>query len=63
MRVGVDGIALDAPGEWLYLSPLNGHTLWRRRAGDLVDPTPDAELGKAARTLRYQTQFWRHGVR
>lgn len=41
MRVGVDGIAMDARGEWLYLSPLNGHRLWRLRVTDLLDPALD----------------------
>lgn len=37
MRVGVDGIAMDRAGIWLYLSPLNSHTLWRLRVADLLD--------------------------
>ncbi len=41
MKVGVDGIAMDAAGEGLYLSPLNGHTMWRVRVDDLLDPTLD----------------------
>ena len=41
IRVGVDGIAMDDAGEWLYLSPLNGYTLWRLRVDDLLDPALD----------------------
>lgn len=39
--VGVDGIAMDRAGTWLYLSPLNGHSLWRMRVADLLDPVLD----------------------
>ena len=52
MKVGVDGIAMDAAGEWLYLSPLNGHTLWRLRVDDLLDPTLD-DPALAERLERY----------
>ncbi len=55
MRVGVDGIALDARGEWLYLSPLNGHTLWRLRVDDLLDPTLD-DAALAKRLERFATK-------
>ena len=41
MHVGVDGIVMDARGEWLYLSPLNGRSLWRLRVADLLDLTLD----------------------
>ena len=37
LRVGVDGIGMDGAGEWLYLSPLTGRTLWRLRVDDLLD--------------------------
>ncbi len=44
-RVGVDPIALDAKNEWLYFGPLNGRTLWRVRAADLLDTSlPTAAL-------------------
>lgn len=52
MRVGVDGIAMDARGEWLYLSPLNGHTLWRLRVDDLLDATFD-DVALAKRLERF----------
>jgi sugar lactone lactonase YvrE len=37
LRVGVDGIALDHMGEWLYYGPLTGHSIWRLRTRDLLD--------------------------
>lgn len=41
MRVGVDGIALDAEGEWLYYGPLTGDAIWRLRPDDLLDDSLD----------------------
>lgn len=41
LRVGADGIALDPEGVWLYISPLNGHGLWRLRVEDLLNPALD----------------------
>ena len=52
MKVGVDGIAMDAAGTWLYLSPLNGRILWRLRVDDLLDPALD-DRALAARLERY----------
>lgn len=52
LHVGVDGIAMDAAGEWLYLSPLNGTTLWRLRVDDLLDPGLDDDA-LHARLERY----------
>ncbi len=37
MRVGADGIALDARSEWLYFGPLNGSSVYRIRMADLAD--------------------------
>ena len=39
MRVGADGIALDARSEWLYFGPLNGTFVYRVRMADLADPS------------------------
>ncbi|QXQ07332.1 hypothetical protein KX816_04695 [Sphingosinicellaceae bacterium] len=50
--VGVDGIVMDRSGEWLYLSPLNGKTLWRLRIRDLLDTALD-DVMLAARLERY----------
>ena len=52
LRVGVDGIALDAASEWLYLSPLTGHTLWRLPVAALLDPALD-DIELAACLERY----------
>ncbi len=52
LHVGVDGIAMDDAGEWLYLSPLNGHALWRVRVADLLDPALD-DPALARRLERY----------
>lgn len=49
---GVDGIAIDAAQEYVYLAPFDGRTLYRVRAADLADAaTPAATL--AARVERY----------
>ena len=37
LEYGVDGVALDQTGEWLYYSALNGGDLWRVRTSDLRD--------------------------
>ena len=44
VRIGVDSIALDARGEWLYYGPFTGDRLYRVRTRDLNDPAlaPDA---------------------
>ncbi len=57
MRIGVDSIALDRNGEWLYYGSVSGDRMYRVRAADLRDPTlDDAALGAkvedyAAKTL------------
>jgi sugar lactone lactonase YvrE len=52
LHVGVDGIVMDAAGEWLYLSPLNGRSLWRVQVEDLLDPALD-DPALAKRLERY----------
>ncbi len=44
VRIGIDSIALDARGEWLYYGPFTGDRLYRVRTRDLNDPAlaPDA---------------------
>lgn len=52
LRIGVDSIALDRGGEYLYYGPVNGDRLYRIRAADLQNPNlSDAEL--AARVEDY----------
>ena len=44
VRIGVDSIALDRRGEWLYFGPFTGDRLWRVSTRDLNDDAlaPDA---------------------
>ena len=52
LKVGVDGIALDAIDEWLYYAAINNGGLYRVRVSDLTDATlPEGEL--EARVERY----------
>lgn len=39
IRIGIDSIALDRRGEWLYYGPVNGDRLYRIATRDLNDPT------------------------
>ena len=41
LRIGVDSIALDRHGEWLYYGPVSGDRLYRIRTRDLNDPKLD----------------------
>ncbi len=43
LRIGIDTIALDRRGEWLYYGPVTGGTLWRVRTHDLNDTTLSPE--------------------
>src|SRR5262249_55421512 len=46
LRPGVDSIALDARGEWLYYGPMTHESLFRVRTADLRDPAlSQAQLG------------------
>ena len=42
LRIGVDSIALDSEGEWLYYGPVNGDRLFRIATRDLDDTSLDA---------------------
>lgn len=45
IRPGVDSIALDDRGEWLYLAPVTNLNLYRVRTADLLNPLlPPSEL-------------------
>ncbi len=37
LRIGIDSIALDRAGEWLYYGPVTGGTMYRVRVRDLND--------------------------
>jgi sugar lactone lactonase YvrE len=39
VRPGVDSIALDDAGEWLYFAPVTSNHLYRVRTADLDDPS------------------------
>jgi sugar lactone lactonase YvrE len=46
-RLGLNPIALDPTGEWLYFGSMNGRTLWRVRMEDVLNPQLSTEeLGK-----------------
>lgn len=51
-RVGVNPIALDARGEWLYFGPMHGHSMYRVRTADLRDMELKPEA-LASRVERY----------
>jgi sugar lactone lactonase YvrE len=53
-RIGVNPIALDAQGEWLYFGPMHGLSLYRVRVEDLLDETlaPGALGDKVERYAR-----------
>ncbi len=61
MRIGVDSIALDKAGEWLYYGPVSGDTLFRIKTSDLADQSlaPD-EL--AARVEDYAPKTLSDGL-
>lgn len=50
-RIGVNPIALDTRGEWLYYGPMHGTSLYRVRVTDLLDEnlTAEALAGKVER--------------
>ena len=52
MHPGFDPIVLDRSGEWLYVGPMSGRSLYRINTADLLDPTLEAKsLGE--RVVRY----------
>jgi len=56
MRVGVDSIALDRDGQWLYYGAVNSDTLYRIRSADLNDTSlSDEALGARVETFADKT--------
>jgi sugar lactone lactonase YvrE len=56
VRPGVDSIALDAAGEWLYFAPVTSRHLYRVRTDDLDDPDLDwRELAAKVETYAEKT--------
>jgi sugar lactone lactonase YvrE len=49
-RVGINPIAIDSRGEWLYYGPMHGHSMYRIRTADLRD----AELAPAELAARVE---------
>jgi len=43
-RVGVNPIALDAQGDWLYFGPMHGHAMYRVETRHLRNPAISAEV-------------------
>ncbi len=56
IRPGVDSIALDKAGEWLYFAPVTNNYLHRIRAGYLKDVSlSEAELGRHVEDFALKT--------
>lgn len=56
VRPGVDSIALDAAGEWLYFAPVTSLNMYRVRTADLRDAAlPEAELAGRVETWAPKT--------
>jgi sugar lactone lactonase YvrE len=61
VRPGVDSIALERAGEWLYFAAVNADALWRVRAADLRDEALGAEA-LAARVQRFAPKTMSDGL-
>ncbi len=56
VRPGVDSIALDRAGEWLYFAPVTDRAMYRLRLSDLLDPELTArELGSLVQVYADKT--------
>lgn len=56
IRPGVDSIALDPRGEWLYFAPVTNLSMYRVRTADLLNPAlPAAELAGKVETWADKT--------
>jgi sugar lactone lactonase YvrE len=58
---GVDSIALDRNGQWLYFAAVSAGALWRVRAADLTDERLPAD-GLRARVERYAPKTMSDGL-
>ena len=61
MRIGVDSIALDRSGEWLYYGPVTGDRMYRIRSADLRDPALD-DAAIAAKVEDYAAKTLSDGI-
>jgi sugar lactone lactonase YvrE len=56
VRPGVDSIALDKSGQWLYFAPVTSHHMYRIRAEDLNDAALSSdELSRRVETFAVKT--------
>jgi sugar lactone lactonase YvrE len=61
IRPGVDSIALDRRGEWLYFAPVTSRTLYRVRRAELDDPDHEPAV-LAARVERFAPKTTSDGI-
>jgi sugar lactone lactonase YvrE len=61
MRIGVDSIALDKQGEWLYYGPVSGDRLYRIKTADLLDDSLSPEE-LAARVVDFAAKTLSDGL-
>jgi sugar lactone lactonase YvrE len=61
VRPGVDSIALDRQGEWLYFAPITDTHMYRVHTRDLIDRNLAGE-GVAARVERYAPKTMSDGI-
>jgi len=61
IRPGVDSIALDDAGEWLYFAPVTSRWLWRVRTADLDDESL-ARQELESRVERYAEKTMSDGI-
>jgi sugar lactone lactonase YvrE len=61
VRPGVDSIALDDAGEWLYFAPLTSRSMWRVRTADLDDESLPRETLEA-RVERFADKTMSAGI-
>jgi hypothetical protein len=60
IKVGCDGITMDARSEWVYFAPLSGRSLYRIKATDLGnEKAARRRAERAGGTLLGQTEQWR----
>ncbi len=61
IRPGVDSIALDRRGEWLYFAPVTSNHMYRVRRADLDDPSLSPDQ-LAARVERFALKTMSDGI-
>jgi sugar lactone lactonase YvrE len=61
IRPGVDSIALDDAGEWLYFAPVTSRSLWRVRTADLDNESLD-RVALESRVERFADKTMSDGI-